>query len=208
MRTAVGTLVKICGICDVESGLAAAEAGADLLGFHFCDSRRRLRPEEALRIIEELPEGPALVGVFIDQVPAEVDVIADFCGLDMVQLHGSEAPGFAVEVPIIKALKVRDGSLPDHRLWPEDLLLLDSWSADGRGGTGIAWSWDLALPLVRSREVFIAGGLTPENVADVVRLLNPYGVDVSSGVESEPGVKDPELVARFVAAAKRELRVL
>ena len=200
--------MKICGICDLEGGLAAAEAGADLLGFHFCDSKRRVTPEEALRIIEELPEGPALVGVFIDQPAVEIDAIADYCGLDLVQLHGSEPPGFAVEVPVIKALKVRDGRLPDHRLWPDDLLLLDSWSADGRGGTGQAWDWELALDLVRRREVFIAGGLNPDNVGDVVRRLNPYGVDVSSGVENEPRFKDPIKIERFVAAAKRELRVL
>jgi len=203
------TLVKICGVGDLESGIAAAEAGADLIGFHFCDSKRRIKPEDALRIIEALPEGPALVGVFIDQPPIEVDAIADYCGLDLVQLHGSEPPGFELEVPIIKVLKVKDGTiLPDHRLWPDDLLLLDSWSADRRGGTGRTWDWDLALALVQKREVFIAGGLNPDNVGDVVRRLNPYGVDVSSGVESAPGVKDPELVARFIAAARRELRVL
>jgi phosphoribosylanthranilate isomerase len=202
------TLVKICGICDVEGGIAAAEAGADLLGFHFCDSRRRLTPEEALRIIEELPEGPALVGVFIDQPPVEVEAIADYCGLDLVQLHGSEPPGFPIEVPLIKVLKVKDGKIPDHRLWPDDLLMLDSWSADQRGGTGRTWDWDIAVALVQQREMFIAGGLNPDNVGDVVRRLNPYAVDVSSGVESEPRVKDPAKVARFVAAAKRELRVL
>ena len=202
------TLVKICGICDLEGGLAAAEAGADLLGFHFCDSKRRLRPEEALRIIEELPDGPALVGVFIDQPSVEVDAIADYCGLDLVQLHGSEPPGFPIEVPVIKVLKVRDGKIPDPRLWPDDLLMLDSWSVDQRGGTGRTWDWDIALALVQKREVFIAGGLNSDNVGDVVRRLNPYGVDVSSGVESEPRVKDPDKVARFVAAAKRELRVL
>src|ERR687884_337466 len=107
------TLVKICGICDVPSGVAAAEAGADLIGFHFCSSRRRITPAEAARIIDALPRRPLLVGVFMDQPVDEVQRIAAELPLDLVQLHGEEPPGFASGLPVMKVLKVRHGKLPD-----------------------------------------------------------------------------------------------
>ncbi len=197
------TLVKICGICDVESGLAAVESGADLVGFHFCDSARRISPEDAVKIIDELPDGPALVGVFIDQPAREVNAIAEFLGLDIVQLHGNERPGFASEHIVMKALKVRDGVVPSADGWP-DPILLDSWSPDSRGGTGQVWRWEAAEALSVTRQVFIAGGLNPDNVASVIRRLRPHGVDVSSGVESEPRVKDPEKIAAFIDAVRNE----
>jgi hypothetical protein len=103
-----GTLVKICGLCDAGAARAAAGAGADLLGFHFCSSLRRVTPEEALAMVDALDRRPGLVGVFIDQPEAEVEQIADFVGLDWVQLHGSEPPGFRASRPVVKALKVRD----------------------------------------------------------------------------------------------------
>jgi phosphoribosylanthranilate isomerase len=197
------TLVKICGICDVESALAAVEAGADLLGFHFCDSKRRITPDDAVKILDELPEGPALVGVFIDQPPREVNSIAEFLGLDIVQLHGSEQPGFPSDHIVMKALKVRDGVIPDAAGWP-DPVLLDSWSEDSRGGTGRTWDWQSAEALSVTRQVFVAGGLNPLNVGSVIRRLRPYGVDVSSGVESEPRVKDPALIGAFIEAVRRQ----
>jgi phosphoribosylanthranilate isomerase len=197
------TLVKICGLCDVESALAAVEAGADLLGFHFCDSKRRITPDAAVKILDQLPDGPALVGVFIDQPPREVNSIAEFLGLDIVQLHGSEQPGFPSDHIVMKALKVRDGVIPDATGWP-DPVLLDSWSDDSRGGTGKTWDWQSAEALSVTRQVFIAGGLNPLNVGSVIRRLRPYGVDVSSGVESEPRVKDPALIGAFIEAVRRQ----
>ena len=197
------TLVKICGLCDVDSALAAAEAGADLLGFHFCDSSRRITVDQAVEILDELPEGPALVGVFIDQPEREVNSIAGFLGLDFVQLHGSEEPGFKAEAMVMKALKVRDGVIPDASAWP-DPILLDSWSADSRGGTGRTWNWEQAEALSVTRKVFVAGGLNPLNVGAVIRRLRPYGVDVSSGVESAPRVKDPALIGAFIDAVRRQ----
>jgi phosphoribosylanthranilate isomerase len=185
----------------VESGCAAVEAGADLIGFHFCSSLRRVTPEQALAVIEALPRRPRVVGVFIDQRAAEVDEIAGALGLDLVQLHGSEAPGYALRVPVMKALKVRDGVLPDTAAWP-DPLLLDSWSDDQRGGTGRSWNWELARPLLATRRVFVAGGLNPANVGEVVRRWRPYGVDVSSGVEARPRVKDGALIRAFVRAVR------
>lgn len=193
--------VKICGICDADGAAAAVEAGADLLGFHFCSSPRRIRPEDARKIVEGLRARPTLVGVFIDQDPDEVWQIADFVGLDLVQLHGSEAPGFDAGFPVMKVLKVREGQLPSAEGWP-DPVMLDSWSPDQRGGTGRTWDWERARPLLSARKVFIAGGLEPGNVGKVVSGFLPYGVDVSSGVESAVRVKDPEKVRAFVQAVR------
>jgi phosphoribosylanthranilate isomerase len=193
--------VKICGICDRESATAAVEAGADLIGFHFCTSSRRVSPEETREILDELPVRPKVVGVFIDQPPDEVRQIADYLDLDLVQLHGSEPVGFEAGRPVMKVLKVKDGGVPDASDWP-DPIMLDSWSADQRGGTGRAWEWELARPLLALRKVFIAGGLEPRNVGTVVSGFRPYGVDVSSGVEARVRVKDPDKMRAFVRAVR------
>jgi phosphoribosylanthranilate isomerase len=193
--------VKICGICDAEGAQAAIEAGADLIGFHFCRSDRRVTPEEAKAIVDGLSLRPTIVGVFIDQDAEEVRQIADFVGLDLLQLHGSETPGFDAGRPVMKVLKVRDGQVPDADEWP-DPIMLDSWSADQRGGTGLTWDWERARELLASRKVFIAGGLEPGNVGKVVSQFKPYGVDVSSGVESAVRVKDPAKVRAFVHAVR------
>jgi phosphoribosylanthranilate isomerase len=193
--------VKICGICDAGAAAAAAEAGADLLGFHFCSSPRRVTPEEAKAIVEAIEVRPRIVGVFIDQDPEEVRQIAEFVGLELLQLHGSEAPGFDAGRPVMKVIKVRDGVIPDAGAWP-DPIMLDSWSEDQRGGTGRTWQWDAARELIRQRRVFIAGGLEPGNVGTVVSSFRPYGVDVSSGVESQLRVKDPEKMRAFITAVR------
>ena len=193
--------VKICGICDAEGARAAIEAGADLLGFHFCSSDRRVMPEAAKAIVDGLSLRPTIVGVFIDQDPAEVRQIAEFVGLDLVQLHGSEPAGYDAGRPVMKVLKVKDGQIPDAGAWP-DPIMLDSWSADQRGGTGQTWDWESARALLATRKVFIAGGLQPGNVSKVVSEFKPYGVDVSSGVESAVRVKDPDKVRAFVHAVR------
>ena len=193
--------VKICGICDAAGAAAAVEAGADLIGFHFCSSQRRLTPEDAKSIVDGLALRPTIVGVFIDQDADEVRQIAEFVGLDLLQLHGSEMPGFEAGRPVMKVLKVKDGQVPDADGWP-DPVMLDSWSADQRGGTGQVWDWELARPLLAARKVFIAGGLEPGNVGKVVSGFRPYGVDVSSGVEASVRVKDPDKVRAFVHAVR------
>ena len=193
--------VKICGICDADGAQAAVESGADLLGFHFCRSDRLVTPEVAKSIVDGLSLRPTIVGVFIDQDADEVRQIADFVGLDLLQLHGSEAPGFDAGRPVMKVLKVRVGNVPDAEAWP-DPVMLDSWSADQRGGTGLTWDWESARDLLASRKVFIAGGLEPGNVGKVVSGFKPYGVDVSSGVESAVRVKDPDKVRAFVHAVR------
>ena len=193
--------VKICGICSAADAGDAVDAGADLLGFHFCSSPRRITPELGRSIVDGLDRRPTIVGVFIDQSPAEVRQIADHVGLDLLQLHGSEAPGFHVGRPLMKVLKVRGDDVPDAGAWP-DPLMLDSWSRDQRGGTGRTWAWELARDLIKQRKVFVAGGLEPGNVGTVVTRYRPFGVDVSSGVESAVRVKDPEKVRAFVRAAR------
>ena len=193
--------VKICGICEAAGAAAAVEAGADLLGFHFCSSQRRVTPEEAKTMVEDLSLRPAIVGVFIDQDPVEIRQIADFVGLDLIQLHGSELPGLDPGRPVLKVLKVKGGEIPGAAEWP-DPIMLDSWSQDQRGGTGRAWDWELARELLATRKVFIAGGLEPGNVGKVVIGYKPYGVDVSSGVEATVRVKDPDKVRAFVHAVR------
>jgi phosphoribosylanthranilate isomerase len=196
------TQVKICGVCDVAAAESAASAGADLIGLHFCSSRRRITPEQGREIARSLgPRRPRLVGVFIDQPESEVEEVAAHVGLDLVQLHGSEQPGFRSSRPLMKALKVRDGHVPPSDGWPEPLLL-DSWSPDQRGGTGRSWDWESARELVSRRRVFFAGGLNTQNVSAVVRRYRPYGVDVSSGVETAIRVKDPALIRAFVQAVR------
>ena len=152
-------------------------------------------------MLAELDVRPTVVGVFIDQEPAEVRQIADFVGLDLLQLHGSEKPAFDAGHPVMKVLKVQDGQIPDAAAWP-DPVMLDSWSPDQRGGTGKAWDWELARDLLATRQVFIAGGLKPDNVGKVVSRFKPYGVDVSSGVESAVRRKDPEKVRAFISAVR------
>jgi indole-3-glycerol phosphate synthase/phosphoribosylanthranilate isomerase/anthranilate synthase/indole-3-glycerol phosphate synthase/phosphoribosylanthranilate isomerase len=193
--------VKICGICESAGAAAAVEAGADMLGFHFCSSERRVTPEDAKAMVDGLSLRPTIVGVFIDQDPDEVRQIADFVGLDFLQLHGSERPGFDAGRPVLKVLKVRAGEIPGVDDWP-DPIMLDSWSEDQRGGTGRAWDWELARELLAARKVFIAGGLEPGNVGKVVSGFKPYGVDVSSGVEAAVRVKDPDKVRAFVHAVR------
>jgi len=193
--------VKICGLCADAGAATAVEAGADLIGFHFCSSLRRVTPEDAKAIIDGLTLRPTIVGVFIDQDVEEVRQVAELVGLDLLQLHGSELPGFDAGRPVMKVLKVRDGVIPDADAWP-DPVMLDSWSADQRGGTGQVWDWELARPLLAARKVFIAGGLEPGNVGKVVSAFKPYGVDVSSGVEASVRVKDPDKVRAFVHAVR------
>lgn len=193
--------IKICGICDLAGARAASEAGADLIGFHFCTSERRVSPEEARAILNELSVRPKIVGVFIDQSEDEVRQIGDYLDLDLLQLHGSEPLGFDAGRPVMKVLKVREGHVPGADDW-QDPIMLDSWSADQRGGTGRTWDWELARPLLNSRQVFIAGGLEPGNVGKVVSRFKPFGVDVSSGVEARKRVKDPEKVRAFIRAVR------
>jgi phosphoribosylanthranilate isomerase len=199
--------VKICGITDISSALAAAEAGADALGFVFAPSPRRITPSQACRICRELPPFISRVGVFADAPLEEVRAVAEYCGLDAIQLHGSESPDYCRSLGrrVIKAFRVGDEIDPvELSGYPADAILLDTFVAGQKGGTGQPFDWQLAAGLKLSRPLILAGGLTPENVGRAVAIVQPYGVDVSSGVEKDgqPGKKDPDKIRRFIAAAK------
>jgi phosphoribosylanthranilate isomerase len=198
------TLVKICGVTNLEDALAAVEAGADLLGFNFYRrSPRYLSPEDARRIVERLPETVEGVGVFVNEPADEVESIAREAGLGTVQLHGDETPDFCRSLrglKTIKALRVRQGfDAAACALYPVDAVLLDAYAVDAFGGTGHTFDWTLARQArAKVARLFLAGGLTPDNVAEAVRAVRPHAVDVCSGVEASPGRKSPQLMRRFV----------
>ena len=200
--------VKICGITGLSDALAASEAGADALGFMFCEqSPRCISFEAAAAITRELPPFVARVGVFVDPTLEFINEAVARCGLDAVQLHGSETPEFCqrVERPVIKAFRIDSAaSLERVREYQTAAWLLDSFVPGKLGGTGAQFNWKLAVAAKAwGRPILLAGGLTPENVAAAVEEVRPYGVDVSSGVEKAPGKKDSEKVRAFIAAAKR-----
>ena len=198
--------VKICGITSLEDALHACACGADALGFVFYgESPRCIDPAAAATIIRQLPPFVTTVGLFVNADPEQVEEVADFCGLDVIQLHGDEGPDECDFTPrrTIKALRVRDAkSLARHLDYEVAALLLDAWVKGSYGGTGHAFNWELAAEVARQRPVILAGGLTPENVAAAVTAVQPYAVDVSSGVEAAPGKKDPAKVAAFIAKAR------
>jgi phosphoribosylanthranilate isomerase len=198
--------VKICGITSVEDALVAVAAGADALGFVFHPpSPRYVTPERAGEIIAALPPFVQTVGLFVNAPLSEVNEVADRCGLDLVQLHGDETPQYcaAVRRRVLKAFRVKDLTslepIPEYRC---AAYLLDAWSPDSYGGTGRTFNWELAREAKRFGAIVLAGGLTPENVAEAIAQVAPYGVDVSGGVEAAPGRKDPDKVRAFIRRAK------
>ncbi len=205
--------VKICGITNVEDALFAAENGADMLGFVFCESSpRRVSIAEAARVVRALPAFVVKVGVFVDAPTDLVKRAAGECGLNLLQFHGNESPEYCLQFGLMsmKAFRLRDADslkpIPQYRT---DAWLLDSYVPDRIGGTGEAFNWDLA-PSVKKfgSMIFLAGGLTPENVRQAIRKVDPYAVDVSSGVEASPRKKDPTKVKAFIDAAKHLTPVL
>lgn len=208
MKRTMRTRVKICGITSAADALAAVDAGADALGFMFYPaSKRYVVPDVVAAFVSDLPPFVIKVGVFVDALEEDVRRIARACGLDALQFHGAETPAYCQQfgpTPVIKAFRMADqGSLTALPSFAVSAWLLDSHVAGELGGTGERFNWDLAVQ-ARSlgRPIILAGGLTPENVAEAVRQVTPYAVDVSSGVESGPGRKDPAKLRAFIAAAK------
>ena len=201
------TRVKICGITSVADGQAAAGSGADLIGLMFYEgSPRHIPLELAAEIAHAVPPFVLKTGVFVN--PSEdlvMEAIAK-CGLNLLQFHGDETPEFCTQFGImsLKAFRIRDeSSLAELPKFPTDAYLLDAYSASGLGGTGEKFNWDLAITAKQfGKPIFLAGGLTPENVAAAVQQVQPFAVDVSSGVESAPGKKDAVKVKAFIQAAK------
>lgn len=202
------TRIKICGLTNREDAQCAAASGADALGFMFADSPRRVAPETAREILAEV--GPLVtgVGVFANSPPDAVRQVLALSGCAVAQLHGEESAqdlSLLAPYPAIKAMRV-GGDFSEAQLAPyrrARAILLDAYVPGQRGGTGERFDMSVAVGLVaRGWRVIVAGGLTPENVAEVVTRVRPYGVDVSSGVESAPGRKDHAKIRDFLAAVR------
>jgi phosphoribosylanthranilate isomerase len=194
--------VKICGVRRLPDALAAAEAGADAVGFNFWrPGRRYVAPEVARQIARALPPFVCKVGVFVDEDPEDVREIANLVRLDALQLHGAEPPEVcaAYELPVIKSIKVRGPeSVADLGRYRVAGFLLDADVPGGTpGGTGRTFDWSLAARAAEAGPVILSGGLTPDNVEEAIRRARPYAVDVASGVETD-GVKDPDKIRAFI----------
>ena len=201
------TAIKICGITRLEDAEAAAALGASYVGFVLWpDSPRAATLETVRRIVPALPQSVTPVGVFVDPTAADVKA-AEASGIRMAQVH-SETPAFlrGVTIPVVRAVHLavdrEDGVEPDIA---DELVLLDAHDPVKRGGTGQIVDWRRAARIARTRRVILAGGLTPENVAHAISHVKPFAVDVASGVEARPGIKDHERLKAFFAAVKEQL---
>ena len=198
--------VKVCGITNLEDALVAVNWGADALGFVFAPSPRQVTPQQVANIVAGLPPFVCKVGVFVDSGLPEVKETMRACGLDLAQLHGSESPDFCEELfpRVIKSFRVKDESvldlLPRYKV---SAYLLDSYDVALKGGTGQSFDWGIAKKAAQLGLVILSGGLTPANVRQAINQVQPYAVDVSSGVESKPGKKDHDKLRAFLEAAKK-----
>lgn len=199
--------VKICGISDLETALVAVEAGADALGFVFAPSRRRVTPGQARNIIAKLPPFVDRVGVFVNTPAREVADIADYCGLTAVQICGYEPLDYDINraLPVIRTLRVGTVyPVPDLAIYRAHAFLFDTFQAGSYGGTGKTFDWRILEKLDCPRPVILAGGLNAANVQEAIRLIQPYAVDVSGGVETR-GQKDHRKIEKFIQLAKEAL---
>lgn len=202
--------VKICGITNAEDAAVAVEAGADALGFIlYRKSPRFVEPTIVRTIIAGLPPFVLPIGVFVNEEPDRVRALMDECGLALAQLHGDESVSYCQNLgrPALKALRLKDRgtflALAEFRGRANVRgFAIDAFSDEAYGGTGQVVDWNLAAEAARSARILLAGGLTPSNVAEAIRQVHPYGVDVSSGVEDRPGKKDPAKVKAFIEAAR------
>ncbi len=195
------TWIKICGITNQADAMLASEAGADALGFVFAESPRKVSPELAKKIIQSLPPFVTKVGVFVNEEIDRVSEIHDHCGLNYVQLHGDEDQSYmsSLSLPTIKAFRVRDRQILDEiPKFRVGYFLLDAYDPVHPGGTGRSFDWDIAERANGLGQLILCGGLNPTNVREALETVRPHGVDVSSGVEMKPGVKDPIKVERFI----------
>jgi phosphoribosylanthranilate isomerase len=203
----VDVKVKICGITSAADAEAAVEAGADALGLMFYPGSPRYIPlERAQELARRLPPHVMRTGVFADPNPADVVAAIQLCQLNLLQFHGAEPPEFCLQFGLMtmKAFRIRNAdSLLPMSAYHTDAFLLDSHAAGQPGGSGETFNWDLALAAKKfGKPIFLAGGLTPQNVAEAARKVEPFGVDVSSGVEQSPGKKDAKKMQDFIAAVR------
>jgi phosphoribosylanthranilate isomerase len=208
------TYIKICGVKSVDAALAVAEAGADFIGLVFATSPRQITSDLAAKIASALAknkEKAKSVGVFVNEKIANVKRVATTCCLDYVQLSGDESWEYCKELgrPFIKVIKFSNNQTAFIKIsegknilnGSKHMLLLDTASKDKYGGTGKKFDWNLAKPVVEKYPVIIAGGLTPDNVGEAIKILKPWGVDVSTGVENN-GEKDMKKIINFIAAVR------
>jgi phosphoribosylanthranilate isomerase len=205
----VMTYVKICGVRRAEDAQLAVDAGADAIGFNFWKGTARyVEPADAAQMIRELPENVLTVGVFVDEASKRVLEIAEQTGLRAIQLHGIETPDYMEKLTgpyrLIKAIKIKPGFDPREltQFPAAEIFLLDGFERGMVGGTGKTFDWTHALKAKAYGKILLAGGLNPTNVGEAILTVAPWGVDVASGVESEPGVKDSRLVREFIRAAR------
>lgn len=199
--------LKICGITNLKDARRAVEAGADYLGFVRAEeSPRYVTAEQAAAITRELPRHVRTVGVFVNSGLAEIQETLELAHLDTVQLHGDEPAEVARKLGTERVWRVVNlaSDADVERIWtfPCAAVVADTAVQGKRGGTGVVGDWSLAAKLASRKRTVLAGGLTAENVAEAVRAVSPWCVDVSSGVEAEPGVKDPDKVRQFIRAAR------
>lgn len=199
-------LVKVCGITNIEDADQAVQAGVDMIGLNFWPrSSRYVAPIQASKIVEALNgQGVLSVGIFVDARADEIAEIVERTKIEMIQLHGSETPEFVSKMtrPVIKALKFNLNSTHYDAYAAAKYILLDSPDSAQPGGTGKPWDWSQAKEIGKKVPLILGGGLNPQNVAKAVKDAGPAGVDVASGVESEPGKKDREKIIKFIRAAK------
>ncbi len=194
------TKVKICGITNLDDAVMAAKLGADALGFIFAPSPRRIEPAAARDIIRNMPPFIKNVGVFVNEETKRVTELIEYCGLDIIQFHGDESPETCAEfMPrTIKALRVKDETILEKvPLYTGRVkaLLLDAYSENRYGGTGIVFNWEIANKVkAHNIPVILAGGLTPLNIEEAIQRVMPYAVDMVSGIEESPGKKDHRLM--------------
>ena len=200
------TKVKICGITNIEDALLAVGFGADALGFIFYkDSKRYISSEDALSIKSQLPPFVSTVGVFVNQDIEELISVKEEVGFDVFQLHGDESPDYCTKLDgsIIKAIRVKnEANYGDLESYPVNAVLLDTYSLVEYGGTGKSFDWELLKNIVLSKKVILSGGLTPKNVSQAIKIVRPYAVDVSSGIEEYTGKKNPVKLKRFIEVVR------
>lgn len=208
------TFIKICGMTNIDDARAAIEMGADALGFIFADSPRKVVPEKVRDIISQLPENKKFVGVFVNHPYKKVLSIKEFCNLNAIQLHGDEMilddNDKMLDYPesyhfpkseasfVIKGIRVGPGHPVPSSIDPQVMLLLDTYSKTSHGGTGQTFDWQQAVDIASKRQIMLAGGLNPDNVDQAIKIVRPFGVDVSSGIELEKGRKNHDKMRAFI----------
>lgn len=199
-----GARVKICGITNLADAQLAVALGADALGFVLAGGPRGLEAQQVAELCAELPPYVTRIGIFVNRELAELKALLQDCHLDRAQLHGDEDPSYvrALAGRAYKAFRVQPGRDPAEQIdpFPPGPVLLDTWHPQLEGGSGLAFDWALAQRVAEGRPLILAGGLRPGNVAQALLQVRPWAVDVSSGVEAEPGHKDPRLMQEFFDA--------